>query len=305
MKENDKVHISNQDIPNQNIPPGSNTGNKNCISVPNFQTNAQSDFHQNFQTNSQMNAQSNAQTNAQPDFHQNFQPNFQQADHNRKSGSGSTKLVIIILSAVAILSVIFLVIISNAHRSNTENKKTQPYTYDETDSVDTSTNNYNSNTEKVFSKGILTSESYKSEFVGLKYSPPENWVMRTREEMAEQFAGAEDQCEMGTINAITNESINLLVEKLPSKNMTIEQCVKAIENNFSNVGMVLVSDDKTVDFNGEKYRDLIFDMEFSGVVVKTEIYMRKENDRLIYLMLQYRNGNRANVEPALNAFSKY
>ncbi|MCH5212136.1 MAG: hypothetical protein J1G06_03905 [Oscillospiraceae bacterium] len=286
MKENDKVNI-----PNQNIPPGINTGNKNCISVPNVQPDAQPDF--------QTNVQSDFQTNAQP----NFQPNFQQADHNGKGGS--IKWVVIILSAVAILGVIFWVIMSNAHRPNTENKKTQPYTYDKTDSVDTSTNNYNSNTEKVFSKGILTSESYKSEFVGLRYSPPENWVMRTREEMEEQFVGAEDQCEMGTINAITNESINVLVEKLPSKNMTIEQCVKAVENTFSGSGMILVSDDETVDFNGEEYRDLIFDMEFSGVVVKTEMYIRKENDRLIYLMMQYRDGNRANLEPALNAFSQY
>ena len=231
---------------------------------------------------------------------------MKQAHDQDQGGKGLGKWALT-LSISAILGILCWLIMSGANLIEPGSEKAEPDIYDKLKLIDTTKTQSDDiiNKEKEYSKGIATSDSYESEFVGLRFTPPENWVMRTEDEMTELFGDGAEECEMGVFNAVTNESVNLLVEKLQSKNMTIDQCVKAVENTFSGSGMTLASDDGTIDFNGEEYRNVIFDINQNGMTVKTELYLRKEGNRLIYLMLQYLDGNRANVEPALNAFSQY
>lgn len=160
-------------------------------------------------------------------------------------------------------------------------------------------------TEIEFEKGISVpgKNVYVNSSLDLGFIAPENWVMRSAEEMIEFAGDSSDSYEFSAFNAISSEQLYMVAEKLPSKNMTIDQCIKSLENNAAKENLIMQSDNLKTIFMGKEYNVIVFDTEVSGVHVTTEMYLRKEGGTLVYIVQQYLEGNQANMEPALNAFT--
>ncbi len=159
-----------------------------------------------------------------------------------------------------------------------------------------------------FIKGSLVPEKnlYVNVSIDLGFIAPENWVMRTKDETNEFFSPNDpDAYEFSAFNAVTREQVYMFTEQIPSRNMTVDQCAESIKNILSNEGMIFEADYGNQTISGAQYKELIFDMITSGIHVKTEMYLRTVDDRIIYIVLQYAEGNRANAAPALNAFTSW
>lgn len=220
----------------------------------------------------------------------------------------------VVISAIALVIVILSIIIIGITVNNNSSKKETETVVSEQGTNEKEKDNKNKpkDTEEttVYSKGTVTKDSYKSEFVNLQYKTPENWIVRTEEEIkalvepqfAEQVAKTTD---LSTFNVVSDENIQITIEDLPGKNADINTCInKSVTELNLMEDWSVVSSDKTIDFNGNTYNIVEAEMNIDGILtLKTESWMRVKNGKLINIILQYIDGNRGNVEKALNAFS--
>ena len=163
------------------------------------------------------------------------------------------------------------------------------------------------NSKKEYIKGTIAETVFTSDFLGLSFTLPDGWVFKSNDEIADTFGDENmaEQCEFMAVNAFSNELVYVISEKLPSKNVTIEQCVEEIKSGFPDESTTLEPGDTTVMFQDKEYRKVVFSMNVNDVTVKSDIYVRKEADRVIEIIMQYRADDETNIEPARNAFNTY
>lgn len=160
--------------------------------------------------------------------------------------------------------------------------------------------------KKMYSKGIVTENGYESEYLDLRFTVPSGWVMRSESELTESFgAAAAETVEMSALNLSDDSNLHLLVEKLPVKNASLEQYKEAIKTNWNGMGMEFQEDRGPVDFCGETYDVMVFNISNTAGTVQTDIYVRIQDDRLVYIMAQYLDGNTESINAAMDAFTEY
>ena len=69
--------------------------------------------------------------------------------------------------------------------------------------------------------------------------------------------------------------------------------------------MEFQEDRGSVDFCGETYDVMVFNISNTAGTVQTDIYVRIQDDRLVYIMAQYRDGNTESIKTAMDAFAEY
>lgn len=163
--------------------------------------------------------------------------------------------------------------------------------------------------EKAYSKGILTATSYESSYFDLKFNAPEGWFMQTADEISKQYGEDTDlvKYEMSATNAYSGEVITVFTEKLPTKNLTVEQYIDISKANMQKMEFKNLFRDGTMVIAGNTYNTMTFNVTdaASGVNVNVDYYVRKVQDRIICIMAMYLPGNQANVEVGIRAFTPY
>lgn len=233
--------------------------------------------------------------------------------NNEKEISGNKgKKKGLVIGIIAAVLLILIIIGSTAEKSlQDKNVSDLPTEYDfsETEKILGELEDSEISTVKEYSKGVLTSSTYTSSFCELQFANPEGWVMLSEDEIEEQFNSNPEQYvyELATVSSTSQERVFLMIEKLPTKNFTVEQYMKAVAANNASAGVSVISDNSTRIIAGETYNVINADVTdaATGISAKTDYYMRKIEDRIVCIMAVYLPGNQANIEPVLNAFSKY
>ena len=158
--------------------------------------------------------------------------------------------------------------------------------------------------DAVYSPGIITDSTYESEFVGLRYVKPSDWIIYTDEEIEEMKNDGGLDCEFMTANPNNPEAISIYIGK-DIGNISLEEYSEITMSDFEKKGITLVKDRGMVEFNGAKYRSLIYSVDNNGVPVTTELNLRKKGTCIIYITVQYAERTNSTIEEALDGFSKY
>ncbi len=105
-------------------------------------------------------------------------------------------------------------------------------------------------------------------------------------------------------NIEKGNSITLFAEPI-SIDASLTKYKDAIRITWERSGMTFAEEKPSVTFCGKSYDVLVFEIKNPSGTVKSEMYVRLEGDRLIYFMMQYLDGKREVLEPALSAFTTY
>lgn len=239
-------------------------------------------------------------------------PNVQPHNNEKDMSENKSKKKGIVIGIIVAVLLILIIIGSTAEKSlqgRNEGDLPTEYDFSETEKILDELEDSELSSVKEYSKGVLTSSTYSSSFCELQFANPEGWVMLSEDELEEQFNSNPEQYvyELATVSSTSQERVFLMIEKLPTKNFTVEQYMKAVAANNASAGVSVISDDSTRIIAGETYNVINADVTdaATGISAKTDYYMRKIEDRIVCIMAVYLPGNQANIEPVLNAFSKY
>lgn len=162
----------------------------------------------------------------------------------------------------------------------------------------------NENAEPVYSKGLITETGFESEFLDLRFNTPSGWVIMSEDEKAEKLGSlAAEQIEMLAVELATGSTLQIAVEEPFVSGATLEQYKEAIKTNFERqFGYEFEEEKPSVTLCGKTYDVMAFNLYD---YLKMDLYIRKQDDRFIYIVTSYTNGNEAVVETALNALEAY
>lgn len=159
--------------------------------------------------------------------------------------------------------------------------------------------------EKEYEKGTLTSTSYESEFIGIKYTAPDGWVLASETELSEMPTDARTTWEMQALSSLDGSNVIVAAEKLPTKNMTESMYINSLTNNLKNNTQITVTDikeDGSTNIAGEKYKILTYTGTQDGISYTQTFYIRKINTHMIALAVA---STGTPNEEILSGFTKY
>ncbi len=173
-----------------------------------------------------------------------------------------------------------------------------------------------------YSKGTLTENTFESEYLNLKFTAPDGYIMATEDELiplmelgAEvlekdkksiDFAMANTVFEMMVSSPAGSPNLSLAVEKLALKNMTTDQYIEAIKKQLEGndtMEVTFTPDSKTMSIAGEDYTAYSSVLSVSGMELKQDYIMRKMDDRLAYFVLTYTEDSSAEANTLMESFT--
>lgn len=159
------------------------------------------------------------------------------------------------------------------------------------------------------SRGTIEGDVYSSEYLNLKFTKPASWVYSTDEEIAAMlnlgadFAGEKfkDALEnnpsvydMMVVDSLTGTNICIGYENLSKKfasNMTVEQYIEALEQNFKSISGINATFPDTYDdvtLGGNEYTRVITTMSMSGNSFKQVYYLYKVDGYMAFIIVTLR-----------------
>ena len=160
-----------------------------------------------------------------------------------------------------------------------------------------------------YEKGTITETEFTSEWMGLKYTLPDNMVMMTEDVLESQSVSGKVQMEMqAMMNDASGDNIVVLTEDLSSLSSIDEESyielskpqIESLSDNitFDEVGKRTIA--------GEEFYELPYhlSMEIDGVNVTMNqtFFCKKKDDRMICMTLT--NSGEDTVSYLLSGFSK-
>jgi len=174
--------------------------------------------------------------------------------------------------------------------------------------------------ELLYERGILTDTGYESRYLGLRFTAPAGYIMVTDEElMALMGLGAEyldiDQktldyallttvYEMMVTAPSGSPNVNLLVEKLPFRNITVEQYFDAVKPQLVEFGYE-VFDLPSVEIAGQTYQQLGSSLDMFGTTLLQRYMTRKIDDRMVSFIASATPDKEEALSALMGAFKKY
>jgi len=168
-------------------------------------------------------------------------------------------------------------------------------------------------------RGEITDTTYESEWIGLRYELPDGFRMSGEDEMdAILQAGGEmiyedkaddivDYAKMIMVYEMMakdryGDVITLFVEKTQ---FDIDTYVAAIKMQMENVDTIDVTmdDGETVEIGGVEFEKYSLVLDYGGMEVKEDYYLRKKGGRMICMLLGYSDDETA--ERIMSGFSPY
>lgn len=168
-------------------------------------------------------------------------------------------------------------------------------------------------------RGEITDTTYESEWIGLRYELPKGFTMSGEEEMDAILQAGGELIYEGAADDIVDYAKMIMVYEMMAKNrygdvitlfvektkFDIDTYVAAIKMQMGNVDTIDVTmdDGEAVDVGGVEFVKYSLVLDYGGVEVKEDYYLRKQGDRMICMLIGYSNDETA--EKIMSGFSPY
>jgi hypothetical protein len=176
-----------------------------------------------------------------------------------------------------------------------------------------------------YQKGIVTNNSFESEYFGLRFNLPSGYIMSTEKELLKlvdvaknyandeyiknyDYSSANNVYEMMAVS-LKNTNVIVLTEKIAFENITVEQYFDIVKENVAKIypdfEFEFNDDIGSVDIAGQSYKKVIIIMSINGIKVNQEYYVRKIGDRMLSIAFSFTDENKDEKNTLLNAFKPY
>lgn len=170
--------------------------------------------------------------------------------------------------------------------------------------------------------GVFTETGYESEYLGLRYTTPEGFTMATDEELAEYMEAGQEllsedfnalqlkYAEMVTINElmVSDETgivnFNITLEKTNADLAEYIELFKAQIAGLSGMTVEIVGEEE-VEIAGATYTKILADVETQGVVLSQEYCLRKQDDRVVALIITWYSEMEDLKDTMMSGFAAY
>ncbi|MDE7341506.1 MAG: hypothetical protein K2N80_13280 [Lachnospiraceae bacterium] len=168
-------------------------------------------------------------------------------------------------------------------------------------------------------RGKATDTTYESEWIGFRYEIPEGFTMSDEDEMDAILQAGGELLYEDRVDDIVDYARMIMVYEMMAKNrygdvitiyvektnFDIDTYVAAIKMQMGNVDTIDVTmdDGETVEVGGVEFEKYSLLLDYGGVEVKEDYYLRKQGDRMICMLLGYSDD--AAAEKIMSGFSPY
>ena len=170
--------------------------------------------------------------------------------------------------------------------------------------------------------GVLTETGYESEYLGFRYTTPEGFTIATEEEMEEMSDAGEEllsedyselqlaYADIVTINELmVSDSLgvvnfNITLEKTSVDLETYIELFKEQISGLSAMAIEIIGEEEA-ELAGSTYTKLTAQVESQGVVMYQDYYLRKQDDRLVALIVTWLDGMDAEKDTMMSGFAAY
>ena len=191
------------------------------------------------------------------------------------------------------------------------------------DSADTASEaDTGSTTDTPYEKGTITDTDFQSEWLNLKFTPPETVVMNTEEELQsvmqqgqstlEESSGVElgEDALSGTVYEMMASSISgfpnvsVVVEDAALENMTVEQYFLAAQQMLDATGMGYTYSDVTdTQIAEQDFQVMETSVTINDYEVLQKYCTRKQGGKFVSIILSYTTDTTAEADEILAAFT--
>ncbi len=173
-----------------------------------------------------------------------------------------------------------------------------------------------------YEKGTITDTDFQSEWLNLKFTPPETVVMNTEEELQsvmkqgqttlEESSGVElgEDALSGTVYEMMASSISgfpnvsLVVEDASLENMTVDQYFLAAQQMLDATGMGYTYSDVTdIQIAGQDFRVMETSVAVNDYEILQKYCTRKQGGKFVSIILSYTTDTTAEADEILAAFT--
>lgn len=187
---------------------------------------------------------------------------------------------------------------------------------------ETHTQSATDTSDSPYEKGTITDTDFQSEWLNLKFTPPETVVMNTEEELQsvmkqgqttlEESSGVElgDDALSGTVYEMMASSISgfpnvsLVVEDASLENMTVDQYFLAAQQMLDATGMGYTYSDVTdIQIAGQDFRIMETSVAVNDYEVLQKYCTRKQGEKFVSIILSYTTDTTAEADEILAAFT--
>ena len=184
------------------------------------------------------------------------------------------------------------------------------------------TGNTAASDEAPYTQGVSTETDYQSEWLNLKFTPPETVVMNTQEELdsvmqqgqttLEESSGMElgEDALAGTVYEMMASSINgfpnvsLVVETASLENMTVDQYFLAAQQMMDATGLGYTYEEITdAQIAGQDFRVMAAHVMVNDYEVIQKYCTRKQGGKFVSIILSYTTDTTEEADEMLAAFT--
>jgi len=189
------------------------------------------------------------------------------------------------------------------------------------DEDDTPENNNNNSSER-YTRGTANNDRFESAFLNLRFNAPQGFVLLDDDEMEElmgmsmeyvlgedglaDFAQSMIVYEMVATNLSSGNSAQIIVERLLSRNITMEAYIEASIEQFGTIFPdAEFTEPNTMEFAGETYTYFTVTSSMFGMEMSQKTLLRQIENRMVVVMFTIVDGNEQELEVMLNGFSSF
>jgi hypothetical protein len=178
--------------------------------------------------------------------------------------------------------------------------------------------------EADYVKGTLTETRFESEYLNLRFTLPEDYILATEEDMISMmnlgadfidmdekildYAMVTTVYEMMASSPIGLPNVIVMAEKLTLSNMTEEQYIEALKNQLSrlkNLTYTVHGELASIKIAGQQYKKLSVKTTINGVAVMQDYSIRKSGNRIIAVITTYTEETIADLDKLMSGFTSY
>ena len=180
-----------------------------------------------------------------------------------------------------------------------------------------------------YTRGVLTENSFESEFLNLRFTLPDGFQMLTQQDMDDLMGFSIDVMlddegigdllqaiviyEMSAIAPVGFPSVTVIVERLPFRGMTMEGYIEGLKWHLqeeilmpeTEMDITFSDEIVTIDFAGETYTKVNISSIVFGMEMNQKYLLRQIDNRMLAITVAYTPETEAEMQMLLDAFDSF
>lgn len=175
-----------------------------------------------------------------------------------------------------------------------------------------------------YTPGTFTETGYETEYLGFRFTTPENFVLASSEELSQIMGVALDAAsESGDVTELQKKyaeltsiyelmvsdtmgvaNANIILEKTV---VPLDAYIEIIKEQLAEMSAmtVTITGEEEVEFAGATYTKLSADVEASGIAMYQDYYFRKVEGYVMLMTITWADGFEEGKDAILNGFAAY